>query len=54
LTKHELDRRLEQVVAELVLGWPREASRSDDQKLKPHRISPAELVRRMRKFLVYN
>jgi len=54
LTKHELDRRLEQVVTELALGWPREESRSNDQRLKPHRIEPAELVRRMRKFIVYN
>jgi hypothetical protein len=54
LTKHELDRRLEQVVAELALDWPREESRSDEDKLKPHRIAPAELVRRMQKFIVYN
>jgi len=54
LTKHELDRRLEQVVAELARGRPREESSSDNEKLKPHRIAPAELVRRMRKFMVYN
>lgn len=54
LTKHELDRRLEQVIAEIALsGVPDEAS-PDDPKLRPHRIAPAELVRRMRKFIVYN
>ena len=54
LTKHELDRRLEQLVAEIVHGRPRDESSRDDLDLKPRRIAPAELVRRMRKFIVYN
>ena len=54
LTKHELDRRLEQLVAEIARGRPRDGSSRDDLELKPHRIAPAELVRRMRKFIVYN
>jgi hypothetical protein len=54
LTKHELDRRVEQVVAELALDWPREAPGSDEDRLRPWRIAPADLVRRMRKFIVYN
>jgi len=54
LTKHELDRRVEQVVAELAVGWPREQPGSDGGKLRPQSIAPAELVRRMQKFIVYN
>ena len=54
LTKHELDRRLEQVIAEVALDRRPDESGPQDRKLKPRRIAPAELVRRMRKFIVYN
>jgi hypothetical protein len=52
LTKHELDRRLELLVAEIALGGL--GDEPVDRRLKPHRITPAELVWRMRKFIVYN
>ena len=56
LTKHEIDRRIGCLVAELVA-----ANESDEGEallepgsLRPRWISPEELVRRMRPFLVYN
>jgi hypothetical protein len=54
LTKQEIDRKVEAVVAEVT--WI--DSENDDPKvsdaLKPRWIAPAELVRRMRRFIIYN
>ena len=54
LTKQEIDRKVEAVVAEVTFI----DSESDDPKvsnaLKPRWITAAELVRRMRRFIVYD
>lgn len=54
LTKQEIDRKVEAVVAEVT--WI--DSEVEDPKvsdaLKPRWIAPAELVRRMRRFIIYN
>jgi len=46
LTKQEIDRRIDQLTSQLG------AERSDS--LHPRWIAPAELVRRLRPFVVYN
>ncbi len=52
LSKREIDRRIEDVVAE-VARVPVRGS-DDAETLEPRWISAAELVRRMRRFMVYN
>jgi hypothetical protein len=56
LSKHDIDRHVEFVVAEVAVGCERAPGSSDDAgaALRPRWISAAELVRRMRRFLVYN
>ena len=50
LTKQEIDTRIGELIAELAkLGNP-----EDSESLRPRSISPAELVDRMAKFIVYN
>jgi hypothetical protein len=52
LTKNELDRRIERLIDEvagLPDGWERSA-----EAQRPRWIAPADLVRRLRQFIVYN
>lgn len=56
LTKEEIDRRIGELVAEVAAGAElEEADRfTDPDFLSPRWIEPAELVRRLQPFLVYN
>ena len=56
LTKHEIDRRISHLLTEVAgLEKPDDGEESPESiSLRPRRISPEELVRRMRPFLVYN
>ena len=55
LTKQEIDRRIQQLTSQLAARAeePISGSRSPDV-LHPRWIAPAELVRRLRHFVVYN
>lgn len=53
LTKQEIDRKVEAVVAEVTLIDP-EIDDTEGDALRPRWITAAELVRRMRRFIVYN
>jgi hypothetical protein len=50
LTKEEIDTRIDQVVAELAGA----GEAGDSDPVRPRPISPAELVDRLAKFIVYN
>jgi hypothetical protein len=52
LRKHEIDRRIESLVMEVAATAPGQAK--GPETLHPRWIAPAELVRRMRRFVVYN
>jgi hypothetical protein len=52
LTKNELDRKIERLIDEVV-GLPEERERCSDLH-QPRWIAPADLVRRLRQFIVYN
>ncbi len=52
LTKRDLDERIGQVVAELFAG--ENALINETQDWAPVPIDPADFVRRMRRFVVYN
>jgi hypothetical protein len=53
LTKREIDRRIRSLIDEV--SAPHEACRDmQDGPLRPRWIAPSELVRRMRRFIVYN
>ena len=56
LTKQEIDRRIEYVVAEVAAFGEAEPepSKGCNDSLEPRWITPGELVRRMRRFTVYN
>jgi hypothetical protein len=50
LTKQEIDSRIGKLIAELThVGNP-----EDSESMRPRSISPAELVDRMAKFIVFN
>lgn len=50
LSKEEIDRRIEKVITQVIAGAEEDA----DDPTRPRWITAAELVRRMRPFLVYN
>ena len=50
LTKKEIDQRIEELIKEVTVLRSGKANRSSE----PHWIAPAELVRRLRRFIVYN
>jgi hypothetical protein len=52
LTKRDLDERIGQVVAELFAA--ENASIDESQEWAPVPIDPADFVRRMRRYVVYN
>ena len=53
LTKQEIDRRIDDLVKEVAL--PREVDAcAPAETAQPRWIAPAELVRRLRRFMVYN
>jgi hypothetical protein len=56
LTKQEIDRRISDLAAEIAEGAvrPGEPDSHDSDELRPRWITAAELVRRMRSFIVYN
>ncbi len=54
LTKQEIDRKVEAVVAEVTLINPEIDNPEGSDTLRPRWISAGELVRRMRRFIVYN
>jgi len=56
LTKADIDYRMQQLIEEVAApgGNRGEMSRADADALRPRWIEPAELVRRMSRFLVYN
>ena len=56
LTKADIDCRMQQLIEEVAApcGDPGGEARSDCDALNPRWIEPAELVRRMSRFLVYN
>jgi len=53
LTKKEIDQRIEELIREVTVLRSGEANRSPASS-EPHWIAPAELVRRLRRFIVYN
>ena len=53
LTKKEIDRRIEELIREVSLLRTGTAEGADGGR-EPRWIAPAELVRRLRKFIVYN
>ena len=53
LTKHEIDQRIQNLIKEVTLLREDEDGDSPDS-LHPRWIEPAELVRRLRRFMVYN
>ena len=54
LTKQEIDRKVEAVVAEVTWIDSEPGDPKVSNALKPRWIAPAELVRRMRRFIIYN
>jgi hypothetical protein len=53
LTKEEIDRRIESLVAQ-VTGADAAGGGAGEDAVRPRWISPGELVRRLRPFIVYN
>ena len=53
LTKAAIDCRIQRLIEEIATPC-REDARSAPESLSPRWIKPAELVRRMSRFLVYN
>lgn len=53
LTKHEIDRRIEQLVS-VVTELCDNGAREDGDLLRPRWIAAGELVRRVRPFIVLN
>jgi len=51
LTKQEIDRRIEDLIREIALLRD---DADDGSSAHPRWIAPAELVRRLRRFVVYN
>jgi len=51
LTKQEIDRRIDDLVAEIAAGEP---GSSDGDTSRPRWIAPADLVRRLQPFIVHN
>ena len=54
LTVTELERHMEQVAVEIARGAEPPSLAYEDDETMPRRISSAELVRRMNRFLVFN
>jgi len=56
LTKQEIDRRIQGLIEEIALphGEPAEAGAEAADSLRPRWIEPAELVRRLSRFIVHN
>ena len=52
LSKEEIDHRMQQVIDEVAASGA--TGPSSESSVEPRWISPAELVRRMRRFVVYN
>ncbi len=52
LTREEIEDRLQRVVAEIG-GWTADRGEAG-RKAAPRWITPAELVRKLRRFVVYN
>ncbi len=53
LTRDEIDRRMRDLLAE-VAGRDLAAGEDTDEGMRPRWISPSELVRRIRPYIVYN
>jgi len=53
LTKQEIDQRIQNLIKEVALLRESEGGDSPES-MHPRRIEPAELVRRLRRFIVYN
>lgn len=53
LTKHEIDRRMEQMLSEFAESGD-DSEREDGAALRPRWIAASELVRRMRPHIVLN
>jgi hypothetical protein len=53
LTKKEIDQRIEELIREVAVLRP-EAADGSPRCTEPRWIAPAELVRRLRRFIVYN
>ena len=51
LTKQEIDRRIDDLVAEIAAGG---TDPLDGEPSRPRWIAPAELVRRLQPFIVHN
>jgi len=56
LTRDDLDRQIQHVASEVASNAVvnRAAEAASDETLKPRWIRPADLVRRMRPYIVYN
>lgn len=54
LSKREIDRRIEQVMASVMSCEDLDDAGNGEGHLRPRWISAAELVRRMRPFMIYN
>ena len=56
LTKQEIDRRIQGLIQEVSLlrGSREGAETAADDASRPRWIEPADLVRRLRRFMVYN
>ncbi len=54
LTKEEIDRKVEAVVAEVTLIDSEIDDPASSDALRPRWITAGELVRRMQRFIVYN
>lgn len=56
LTKHEIDRRIQGLIEEVSPAREGRAEAGVDpaDSLRPRWIAPAEMVRRLRRFIVYN
>ena len=53
LTKHEIDRRIDQMLSEFAESGD-DSEREDGEALRPRWIAASELVRRMRPHIVLN
>jgi hypothetical protein len=54
LRKHEIDRRIEVLIADLAARPGDSETDAADDELRPRAITARELVRRMRPFIVLN
>lgn len=54
LTHEEIDRRIGDVAAHIVAAPVRDSQGTAEGQLRPHWISSAELVRRLKPFMVMN